>query len=154
MTKPHLPKPMPISNPVAFYDQAVKYTAVVPRVLELNNVAVSTTGQIYQLTGVPSDRPVLAVLQIDPGLAADGGNLAIVCEPVASVQSVPVAAVDGALDALSTYYTSPPFYDRQRARLTIPVLAGQVYMARAGAYLAASSQSRLWTLGYWEGITL
>lgn len=132
----------------------VSYTPVVPRVLELNNVAVPTTGQVYQLSAVPSDRPCLAVLQIDPGLAADGGNLALVCEPVSAPQSVPVADVAGVCDALSTYYTSPPFYDRQRARLIIPTASGQVYLARAGNYLTTGSQTKLWTLGYWEGVEL
>ena len=145
---------MPISNPIAFYDQAVKYTPVVPRVLELNNVAVPTTGQIYQLTGVPSDRPILALLQIYCGLASQPNNLSVTCEPVSSVQSVPQSPSNysGIGDSVSAY-NSAGFYI-SRSTVSIPTSSGQIYLARNGNYLGTSHQTSLWTLGYWEGVTL
>lgn len=131
-----------------------KYTPVVPRVKELDNQAVSTAGQTLQLTGVPSDRPVIAVLQIDPGLAAANGDLSIVCEPlIGGTQSVPTAGSNGVADAISTFYGSFPAYERQRPTVLVPCTAGQVYLARAGTYYAGLLTS-VWSVGYWENVTI
>jgi len=142
---------MPISNPIAFYDQAVKYTPVVPRVLELDNVAVPTAGQIYQLSAVPSDRPIIAVLQIFAGVPlSDDGWLSVVADPVGSVQSIPEGTNQGRGDARVFFNSN--YYADARGYVLIPTKDGQFFCRRVGTY--SNTKTTAWTLGYWEGITL
>lgn len=148
---------MPITNPIAFYDQAVKYTAVVPRILELNNVAVPTAGQVYQLTGVPSDRAVVAVLQIHPGFSSSG-YLSVIVEPVATNQSV-FGMVDWGQvgDGVHYYAGGNDLLYPVRTTTLVPTNTGEIFCQRRGSYFGSGSQPRqsnIWTLGYWEGIAL
>jgi len=149
---------MPISNPIAFYDQAVKYTPVVPRILELNSVAVPTTGQVYQLTGVPSDRPIIAVLQLHPGFAPDStARLAVICESVVSggSQSIPSNTPGGLADAMSFYGVAANLgLYAQRSIVLVATTNGQAFLRRAGSYLSPTHQTYVWTLGCFEGISL
>lgn len=145
---------MPINNPVAFYDQAVKYTAVVPRILELNNVAVPTGGQVYQLTGVPSDRPVIAVVHLNPGFSA-ASFLRVICEPVKTGSQSQIAGVSSwAYLADAVAFFSAAYVSQNRPTLLIPCQAGQIYMSRNGSYSSVDDQTQLWTLGFFEGIGL
>lgn len=130
------------------------YHPVVPRVLELNNVAVPTTGQVYQLSAVPSDRPVIAVVHLFGGIAATGQTLSVVCESVAGAQSVPIGDLAGLGDSVSYYVLSSNLLTTTRSTLIIPATNGQIYLRRAGGYNVANQQTSLWCLGWLEGLTI
>ncbi|MEM6433069.1 MAG: hypothetical protein AAF773_04305 [Cyanobacteria bacterium P01_D01_bin.115] len=101
------------------------YHPVVPRVRELSNVAVPSGGQVYQLSAVPSDRPVIAVLHLFAGIASIGGHLSVVCEPVAPTQSVPLTDYNGLGDSNSFFSSS--FLTTTRTTLIVPTSNGQLY---------------------------
>jgi len=142
---------MPISNPIAFYDQAVKYTPVVPRVLELDNVDVPTAGQVYQLSAVPSDRPIIAVCNMYPGFPLSG-FLSILCEPVSSPQTIPGLLTWSTAGETVCYYDSNSLVI-ERGRMLLAATTGQIFLQRSGDYFAERKTS-LWTLGYFEGLSL
>lgn len=127
------------------------YHSIVPRALEMDSVNISASGQIYQLSQVPDDRPTLAHVQIHAGYPVSGQYLTVVCEPVGSVQSTPVASWRSVGDAVTGFFGAP---FQSRADLFIPTTDGRIYMRRVGDYLNASNQTDLWVRGWFEGLQI
>ena len=132
-----------------------RYVALDPVAQEFSDVAVSTTGQLYTLASVPSDRFCLVQLLIDPGLPVSSGDLSVVVEGSAlSNRTTPGSPIGAGYSGVAPNYGM--FFNGSVATgsagtIWVPTTTGQVWMRRQGTYFSATLQTSVWVLGYFEG---
>jgi hypothetical protein len=137
-----------------------KYTLVDPRVQEWADVSVSTSGQLYTLSSIPSSGRVLVQYLLDPGIGDDAtSGLSIIIESPDIVTKTPptlggVVFAGETYDAAS-YYNSGSGFSNWNIGGQGFVLAvnGQIWARRAGIYNSALQQTNLSVIGYWENVT-
>ena len=132
-----------------------RYVALDPIVQEMSDVAVSTSGQLYALSSVPSDRFCLVQLLIEAGLPASASAIAIAVEGSTisnrTAPNLPVGA------GYSTPTPSVGMFWANGAQsigggaqvIWVPTTTGQVWLQRSGNYFGATTQTNV--LGYIEG---
>ncbi|MDA0269233.1 MAG: hypothetical protein O3A14_20330 [Cyanobacteria bacterium] len=126
-----------------------RYQILANRTLEWDNVAVSASGQNYQLSSIPQAGNYLVHCFLNPGYSGNGGLTIIFARP--SQQTKPTPSTDpfsGTRNFDSIGFSNGSTYNFvATGHIWIPAENGQIWARRGGTYFSAGSQSVLYTLG-------